>query len=639
MACCNDCEGDKLTAINSIACPTCKVFAWDLAKDCPKRGPGDHWHHPRCPAALVPGMFAHPIALEGERVFEEFAEARTRPLSVYDGLGPESVGDCDIMHPWDCLTTLFDQVKKIPGIGWVAEQAEDFSKTTVGKVFFAMIAPSVLASIFTNLPGIGLQIADTLGKLGPVATDMLPGLVRGERVDKVFITSVKDVSLRAATAFLGAGMVGPAISGLTGPALGKGVDLATKKLGEMGIKPEEIASKYEAVKKDMKARGIPTDLIEERAKNWLIDKANEAGGLALAQLPAAGETASRALIQNLGVTPAQLAQKVDAYRIRAGLRKAEDELPPDLQAQLDAELAPILATLDVRALAKLAGVADDVMQVAIDGVTRTARYNPANFDARGNNIKAADKEIGDAFVNRLTASNAADASPAAMDEYLEKLNVDYGKSIYDIVFYPRANPILATLFGGKLMNMTPAVIIPAFERRRLALAKIIASIPKNSPDVMRLEGRRSALAQALENERVRGIAEAAQFAKAKVFENTIPGLKMRLGQLASKPPTAQSAQEMGRLAAQIADLEKAEIEHQKRLAEQKVFEASIPGLKLRIQQLASERPSPQQMQEMGSLAAQIAVLENAERSRLASSGPGMTRDGFFRFYYQIALSL
>lgn len=105
-----------------------------------------------------------------------------------------------------------------------------------------------------------------------------------------------------------------------------------------------------------------------------------------------------------GVTPAALALYNDGLRIKAGLRTAEDNLPPDAQNELDQHLAPYAAALDPARLAAKYGVPQDVMQGAIDGVLRIANYDPAHFDAQGNALPtgAALAHAAAAFSTNLT---------------------------------------------------------------------------------------------------------------------------------------------------------------------------------------------------------------------------------------------
>lgn len=305
---CADGTIDKWAIVNAITCAACKAYAW-ASTMCPKLA-GVTWHHPACPIVTPRQDLTGETFMASHIAGNAFAQGQ---------LGPEfdeiSVGDCDWTHPWDCVTSAWDDIKKIPGIGALADKLEDFSNTPVGKAFFAIVSPSILGGLATNLlPGVGQSLVVALAN--PVVLNALPGLARGERVDQAFIASAKMVAKR----IMSSGGGGEAAADAMQPLLDKAMPYVTTALSAAGT------------------------------------------------------------------SPAALEAYNTSLRIQAGLRTAEQELPPDLQAQLDAKLASVMSKIDTHALAERAGVPDDVMQLAIFGATRAKRADPALhvFDAHGN---------------------------------------------------------------------------------------------------------------------------------------------------------------------------------------------------------------------------------------------------------------
>lgn len=244
---------------------------------------------------------------------------------------------------------VLDAVSKIPGVG-------PYLSTALATALSTVAGPAILTELFTTAPGIGQTIATALVTLGPVANQMLPGLTRGERVDKVFIQSVKSVAARAASAG-GAGAAADA----AGEALTSSVAVANDALAQVGTSAEDLAA-YS-----------------------------------------------------------------DSLRVASGLKLSTDQLPALAQRQLDAHVNAILAKINPATIAATVSaklgrlVPDDVVQTAIDGVTRSVGYNAANFEPKtgarinlgagyaANAAAAANTAALNAgyFANAVNASNAA----------------------------------------------------------------------------------------------------------------------------------------------------------------------------------------------------------------------------------------
>ena len=202
--------------------------------------------------------------------------------TVFDDIADAVASAGDWMS--HAVTNAVDAIKTIPGIGFLVEQIDDFAKTAVGRVFMAALGPGILTEFFTAIPGVGMQIASTLSTLGPVATQMLPGLVRGEPVDKVFVQSVKDVVSRASAA----GGAPPVLDGYVKTSL----QVVSDKLKSLGIDPAKLTesiSKVPGLPASGLADKVPTALREEAAKKLqpYLDQLSRASGVPTAFLQTA----------------------------------------------------------------------------------------------------------------------------------------------------------------------------------------------------------------------------------------------------------------------------------------------------------------------------------------------------------------
>ncbi len=211
----------------------------------------------------------------------------------------------------NAFTDMTDAIGNIPGIKQVGGAFNDFTHTTFGKAFMLAMGPIMMTELLTDLPGVGLQIADTLGKAGPLLNASLPGLARGERVDVAFINGAKNIVSR----------LGSSAGAQITPAL----DAATAAMKQAGFDPQQVL--------------------------------NEA----------------------------------DKLRAQAGLTSSTQVLPPELQVQFDDFTKNVRSHLDAKVLAAKAGVSQAVMQLAIDGVTRSTTVEPWKYDANGNELPMADQ--------------------------------------------------------------------------------------------------------------------------------------------------------------------------------------------------------------------------------------------------------
>ncbi len=209
------------------------------------------------------------------------------------------------------LSDAVDAIRSIPGIKQVAEQLEDFSRTSVGKAFFIAMGPIGLTTLFANLPGIGMQFAYILNSTGPVGTLLqysLPGLVRGESVDVALINGGK---------------------------------LLIQKLGSVA------------------GTQVP---------------------MALAKVTE--------ILKGYGIDPQMVIDKTDEFRKQANLTLSTEDLPPDLQRQLDDWKRPIIESIDVRKIAAEIGVPAEIVQYAIDGIMRMIPDLSRQYDSNGNLLTA-----------------------------------------------------------------------------------------------------------------------------------------------------------------------------------------------------------------------------------------------------------
>lgn len=204
------------------------------------------------------------------------------------------------------VADVVDALKKVPGLGAVVGLVQDFGNTGLGKVFFSFVAPGLLSAVFSSLPGVGIQFAEVLGN--PIFQNMLPGLVRGERIDRAFIASTKTVMNRIlsnggapaeAKQFLGDGL-----AVITDTLKSAGIDTAqiadvVKRGGEIA---QSIKDRAEAIVGPQlaalaRATGIPEDMLRtsldgilrvKQYENWLYDKATGFKLTDLAELATAG---------------------------------------------------------------------------------------------------------------------------------------------------------------------------------------------------------------------------------------------------------------------------------------------------------------------------------------------------------------
>lgn len=168
--------------------------------------------------------------------------------------------------------------------------------------------------------------------------------------------------------------------------------------------------------------------------------------------------AAKAALAQVGTSPEAEEAYATSLRVQAGLRTAEQELPPELQAQLDKRMAALKSKLpDVHTLAQRAGVADDVMQTALDGVTRTIGYDPSKFDSNGrllmSNVNA--NALGSNVIRDLDANFTAQA----LKPLLQWRYIQASETPREIAQYFRAHPDFIT-FPGKLIPLYVASMVP-----------------------------------------------------------------------------------------------------------------------------------------------------------------------------------
>ena len=222
--------------------------------------------------------------------------------NVFDDIGDALSG---VAHG---ISTVVDTIRNLPGVSWVADRVQDFGNTTVGKAFFMAIAPTMLFNIFTTLPGFGLQIAQVLSSMGPLATYALPGLVKGERADRAFIDSAKDIASR----------LGPQ---------------ASSQL------PAAISTAADALQK----AGIDTKTLSDQADKLRASLQGPFG-------------------------------KVANQKVQDQIDQKVEEFTQQWADKLNSQLLE---------LADKAGVPEQVMQAALDGVTRTMGYKNKSWTSDG----------------------------------------------------------------------------------------------------------------------------------------------------------------------------------------------------------------------------------------------------------------
>ncbi len=271
---------------------------------------------------------------------------------------------------------------------------EDFANTAVGGALLHILEVATFSELLTGLPGIGQLIGNTLASLGPVASDMLPGLAKGERVDRVFIGSLKSVTARA----LAAGGASGAAQ-VAGPMLQSSLSTANSALGSIGVSPKTFSDKMDQLRQ-------------------------QAGGLS-----------------KDAPLPAPLQQQYDSF--------------------VHAQLAKLPTTSD---MAKKIGVPDDLMQVAIDGVTRSDGYTQNHYNADGS-LRDAAAEAKAAADQKAADERAYQASLIAMNDNRIVASIDSDilsprpggfSSAADIYGFSRKN---AGMYDGKYGNIPYGYIV------------------------------------------------------------------------------------------------------------------------------------------------------------------------------------
>lgn len=222
----------------------------------------------------------------------------------------------------------------------------DFINSAVGKVLVSVLNPFVMGAL-NSIPtgGITSGITGILGNIqspeilqglsaslkSPIQNigDVLPSLRFSLPSDLSFASSLPHIDNKFST---------PEV----GTRLPRAIDAATKRLAELGVTPNQLYDDY--------------------------DVGSAAIAKAMDPLPHA--------------TPLPTFDGA-TVQYDADFQKKMMSALPTPNAALPAFRENLANQFDIRSLALKAGSTDEIMQIAVDGVTRTSHYNPGNFDVHG----------------------------------------------------------------------------------------------------------------------------------------------------------------------------------------------------------------------------------------------------------------
>ena len=131
-----------------------------------------------------------------------------------------------------------DVLHKIPGVDWAGDRLKDFANTTAGK----WILRGMAATMF---PLIGPGAATLLGSALSVAAFSMPGLLRGEPIDRALVEEAKAAIDRVAGS---SGKAASDVASELGPAIGNAADYVQRWADENNIDLDKLANEAQNVR-------------------------------------------------------------------------------------------------------------------------------------------------------------------------------------------------------------------------------------------------------------------------------------------------------------------------------------------------------------------------------------------------------